>query len=255
MKKRCAFFFLLLFFLSSLFSRAQVSIRDSSIFIPMVYLTYSYQFPGGDMAKRFGSNSSIGGGVTFKLKSNWMINAEGNFLFGGKVKNADSLLWHISTSDGFIIDANGYYADIVYYERGYDFYGRFGKLFPVLSPNPNSGFVVMAGAGFLQHKIRIKNTAGNDAPQINGDYAKGYDRLSNGFSLTGSVGYMFLSNTRMLNFYLGFEFIQTWTKNRRDFDFDTGMKDTRKYSDQLYGIKACWIIPLYKRTPKEFYLY
>jgi hypothetical protein len=33
------------------------------------------------------------------------------------------------------------------------------------------------------------------------------------------------------------------------------MQDTRKYSDQLYGIKACWIIPLYKRTPKEFYLY
>ena len=234
---------------------AQVSIKDSSIFIPMVYATYSYQFPGGDLANRYGSNSSIGGGFLFKIKSNWIFGAEGNYLFGGNVKNSDELLRDISTPDGFVIDANGYYADIAYYERGYNFYAKFGKLFPVLSPNPNSGIVLMAGAGFLQHKIRIHSTTGNDAPQILGDYMKGYDHLSNGFAVNGSLGYMYLGSTRLLNFYLGFEFTQAWTKNKRDRDFDTGLHDSKKYSDQFYGIKVCWIIPLYKRTPKAYYLY
>ncbi len=236
-------------------AKAQVSIHDSTIFVPMIYATYSYQFPGGDVATRFGGNSSIGGGFMFKLKSNWILGVEGNFLFGGNVKNADSLLKKISTPDGYVIDANGLYSDLAYYERGYSFYAKFGKLIPVLSPNPNSGFVLMAGAGFLQHKIRIHSVVGNDVPQLKGDYLKGYDHLSSGFSVNGSLGYMYLSNTRLLNFYLGFEFTQAWTKNKRDRDFDTGLHDSKKYSDQYYGIKACWIIPLYKRTPKTYYLY
>jgi len=236
-------------------AKAQVSIKDSAIFVPMIYATYSYQFPGGNVANRFGSNSSIGGGFMFKIKSNWIFGAEGNYLFGGNVKNEDELLQRISTSDGFVIDANGFYADLAYYERGYDFYAKFGKLFAVLSPNPNSGIVVMAGAGFLQHKIRIHSITGSDVPPVQGDYLKGYDHLSNGFSLNGSLGYMYLGNTRLLNFYLGFEFTQAWTRDKRDRDFDTGLHDATKYSDQFYGIKAIWIIPLYKRTPKAYYYY
>ncbi|HTX89358.1 MAG TPA: hypothetical protein VMC08_10240 [Bacteroidales bacterium] len=235
--------------------RAQVSIKDSAIFVPMVYATYTYQFPGGDVATRFGSNSSIGGGLMFKIKSNWIFGAEGNYLFGGMVKNQDELLQRISTHDGYVIDANGFYSDLAYYERGYDFYAKFGKLFSVLAPNPNSGIVVMAGVGYLEHKIRIHSTSGNDIPQLSGDYLKGYDHLSNGFSLNGSLGYMYLGSTRLLNFYLGFEFTQAWTRNKRDRDFDTGLHDGKKYSDQFYGIKADWIIPLYKRTPKAYYYY
>jgi len=79
---------------------AQVSIRDSSIFIPMIYATYSYQFPEGDLARQFGGNSAIGGGIMFKTSSNWLFGAEGNFMFGGTVKNSDSLLLPISTPEG-----------------------------------------------------------------------------------------------------------------------------------------------------------
>jgi len=232
----------------------QVSIKDSSITTSMFYATYSYQFPVGDLATRFGSNSSIGGGFLVKTKSNWLIGVEGNFQFGSTVKNQDSLLVTISTPEGFIIDANGRFADIILYERGYSFYGEFGKLFPWIGPNPNSGFTFLIGGGYLQNKIRIHNPD-NTAPQLWGDYKKGYDKLNGGFALTASVGYLFLSNTRLLNFSLAFEFIQAWTQSKRTVDFDTGKPDPKHLSSRFYGVKVTWNIPLYRRTPKEYYLY
>jgi hypothetical protein len=233
---------------------AQVSIRDSVISTALIYATYGYQFPGGDLAKQFGSNSSIGGGFMLKTKHNWMIGVEGNFMFGQSVKNTDSLLSIISASDGAIIDANGFYADIIYYERGYNFFFKFGKVIPLLAPNPNCGFTLLAGAGYIQDKIRIHNP-GNTAPQLLGDYKKGYDRLNGGIAVTGALGYMYLSNTRLLNFSASFEFMQAWTNPYRERNFDTGKQDVRNLSSQFYTIRVSWFIPLYRRVPKEFYMY
>jgi hypothetical protein len=233
---------------------AQVNVKDSAIFTPMFYAAYSYQFPGGDLAERYGSNSSIGGGFLIKTRSNWIIGAEGNYQFGSNVRNQDSLLVSISTPEGYIIDANGYIADVVLYMRGYSFFALFGKLLPLVGPNPNSGFVLMTGAGYLQNKMRILNP-GNTAPQLQGDYKKGYDKLNGGFALSASLGYLYMSNSRLLNFSLGFEFIQAWTKSKRKVDFDTGLPDPSDYSSQYYGIKGTWNIPLYQRKPKDFYFY
>ena len=249
-------FLLLLFLIPFLAGPAssQVNIKDTTIRSAMIYATYAYQFPGGNIADRFGSNSSIGGGFQYKSLTNWLIGVEGNFLFGGDVKGKDTLLSNISTPEGFIIDANGMYSEITFSERGYSVYAKFGKIIPLLAPNPNCGFVISAGAGYIAHKMRI-NIIGDATPQLKDDYRKGYDRYSNGFSVVGSFGYLFLSNTRLLNFYLGFDFIQAWTRNRRARDFDTGKHDNTKYSDQFYSIRACWYIPLYKRSPQKYYLY
>ncbi len=250
-------FFTILLILSLLpcrWASSQVSIRDSVIYTPIIYATYGFQLPGGDLARQFGGNSAIGGGLLFKTASNWLIGAEGHFMFGLAVKNGDALLNNISTPEGYIIDANGFVSDIVYHERGYNFSARFGKVIPVLSPNPNSGFLVTAGAGYIQNKIRIHNPA-NTAPQLLGDYKKGYDRLNGGWMLSGTLGYMYLSNSRLLNASLAFEFMQAWTTPYRDRDFDTGLKDDRKLSSQFYSLRLSWFIPLYKRAPKEFYLY
>ena len=254
MNRKFYFFLPLVLLFCSQHSFSQVNVRDSSIFAPMFYATYTYQWPGGDLAKRYGSNSSIGGGFMIKTKSNWLFAAEGNYLFGETVKNGDSLIRNISTSEGFVINQNGYYAEIGFAERGFTVFGKFGKLFHILSPNPNSGPLVMLGAGFLQNKIRIHD-GDNTAPQVQGDYKKGYDRLNNGFALLGTLGYLYLGESRILNFSVNFEFIQAWTKSRRDYDFDTGKPDNASYSSQFYGIKVKWIIPFYKRKPKDFYLY
>ena len=232
-------------------ANSQVSVKDSSIFFPMVSINYAYQIPGGDLANRFGNSSSIGANFLIKTKKNYLLGVEGSYLFGNTIKE-DSVLKNISTPDGFVINGNGEYADIQMYERGFNLSARFGKMFSIIGPNPNSGLFIMGGIGFLQHKIRIEN-AGNTVPQIAGDYVKGYDRLTNGLSTNEFIGYMHMGTNRLVSFYVGFEFIQAWTQNRRSYNFDQMKHDTDKRFDAIYGIKVGWILPLYKRVPDKYY--
>jgi hypothetical protein len=253
MMKRITPLLFFLFLLSNVVS-AQQNVKDSAISTTMIYATYSYQFPQGGLSKLFGANSSIGGGLMFKTKSNWLIGFEGNYLFGSNVKIAGTVLSGLETKEGFVIDPNGLYADVFFYERGYNFFGKFGKVIPLFGSNHNSGLMIMAGGGYMVDKIRI-HTSNNDVPALLGDYVKGYDRLNSGWAVNGSIGYLYLGNTRLLNFYAGFEFCQAWTKSQRDFDFDTGLRDNASYNSQFYGIKVSWFIPFFKRVPNAYYLY
>ena len=144
---------------------SQSSITDSALSIPMFYATYAFHFPGGDMSERYGTNSSIGGGFQWKTSKNWIAGGEFLFLFGNNVKIADQIMFNLKTSDGDIINMAGNFTNYAIFERGFYINGRFGKLFSVLGPNPNSGLVIMGSLGYLQHKIRIeveKNTAPPD---------------------------------------------------------------------------------------------
>ena len=242
--------FVLLSSLLFLSTNAQVNIKDSTVFAPLISASYSYQWPGGDLVNRFGSNSSIGAAFMIKTKSNWIFGIDGNFIFGNNVKE-DGILDSISTEKGRIIDENGNDADIGFFERGFLTSLKFGRLFSLLGPNKNSGVVIIGSVGLLQHKIRIEG----DAPPIKGDYKKGYDRLTNGLALSEFIGYLYLGNKHVLNFYAGFEFTQAWTQNRRSYNFDTMEKDEAKRIDVLSGIRVGWMIPLNKRVPDEYYYY
>ncbi|MEZ5197537.1 MAG: hypothetical protein R2764_14415 [Bacteroidales bacterium] len=234
---------------------AQPSVSDTSMSIPMFYITYMYQFPGGDLAERYGNSSSIGGGFQWKTDKNWIVGIEYTYLFGQDVKISDQIMENIKTEDGNIISMAGTYASFHTYERGYYVSARFGKLIPVLSPNPNSGFVIMGSLGYFQHKIRIE-VADNSAPQLMDDYKKGYDRLTGGFGISEQLGYLFLSNSHLWNFYLGVEFNQAWTAPLRDVNFDTGKPDEiLNRFDSMIGIKAAWFIPIFKRLPQKYYYY
>ena len=190
---------------------------------------------------RFGNNSSIGGGFYWKTKQNWMFGAEFNFIFGNDVKVADEIMNNLKTEDGAIINMAGNFTSYSIYERGYYISARIGKLIPVISPNPNSGITIIGSMGYLQHKIRIE-VAENTAPQLKDDYKKGYDRLAGGFGISEFIGYTYLSNSRLINFFVGFEINQAWTKPRREVNFDTGEPDPDpKRFDVLYGIKVGWI--------------
>jgi hypothetical protein len=230
---------------------AQFNVRDSCVSFFMLGGTYSYQVPGGDLADRFGNNNNVGGTFQWKTKKNWIFGIDGNFIFGDDVKE-NTILDRISTSQGFIIGEDGFYADVFLYERGFMFQGKAGKIFPFIGPNPNSGMMATLGVGLLQHKIRIEDK-GNTAPQVSEEYKKGYDRLTNGLSLTEFIGYSNFGNHRLVNFQLGFEFTEAFTKSRRNFDFATMKRDDKSRFDFLFGIRLAWIIPLYKRTPREFY--
>jgi len=237
----------------SCYTFSQVNVKDSAISTSMISLSYSYQFPGGNLSERFASNSSVGGSYFYKTKTNWIGCINGNFMFRDTIKE-NGILNSISTKDGNIIDGNGIYADIKLYERGFYFDVKAGKLFPVFGSNKNSGIVILGGIGFLQHKIRIENKD-NTAPQLKDDYKKGYDRLTNGFAVSEFIGYMYLGNSRLVSFYAGFEFVQAFTKDRRSYNFDLMSADKTKRLDILSGFKIGWVIPLYKRSPDKFYYY
>lgn len=231
----------------------QVNVRDSAIHTPIVYAAYGFHMLGGDIADMFGPSSTIGGGLGLKTKSNWFVGLEYNYLWGGKVKQGDEILKEILTSDGQLISQSGEYAIFQFMERGHTLWLKGGKLFPVLSPNPNSGIKVLLGVGYIQHKMFI-SVQDNTAKQVDGDYKKGYDRFHDGLGLTQSLGYLFLGDSRMWNIYAGFEFSQAFTKNQRDVNFDTRMPDNASKLDLFYGFKIAWVIPLYRRAPTGYYI-
>ena len=215
--------------------------------------TYAYQIPGGDLANRFGDNSSIGGAVWFKHKTNWIIGAEFTYSFGQNMKEeAYSIFDNIKTSDGNITDKYGQASVILLSERGFYAGVKLGRVIPISKRNLNSGILLTFGLGILQHKIDIQND-GNVTPQIVGDYEKGYDKLTNGLALQQFVGYMYVGKSRLANFYAGMEFTQAFTQSRRDFDFTLMRKDDTKRLDLLSSIRVGWVIPFYKREAKDFY--
>ena len=221
--------------------------------IPMIFPAYAFQWPAGDLVDRFGTNSTIGPGFLLKTGGNWLFGADANFMFGNRIKE-DSLLQNLLTSEGYIIGQDGQFASISLFERGFYSSLKIGKIIPIFGSNVNSGLMLLAGAGYLQHKIRIE-IIDNSAPQLNGDYKKGYDRFTDGFQINQFVGYMYIGESKLANFFIGMEFVQSWTMNRRSMNFDEGRRDDMKRLDMLYGFKVGWIIPLRRRVPEDFYYY
>ena len=78
--------------------------------------------------------------------------------------------------------------------------------------------------------------------------------MSSGLFINQFVGYINFSNKRLVNFFAGFEFTEGFTKNQRDYNFDTGLKDNKNRTDILIGFKAGWVFPLYKRVADKFYI-
>jgi hypothetical protein len=245
---------LLLFvlFISSLTMNAQASVKDSSVRCTVLMSSYAFQLPGGNLASRFGFNSNVGFGALYKTKTNLLWGLEWNYLFGTNVIE-DTILNSISTSDGFVIDQEGTLAEIRIGERGFSLMGHLGKIFPLgFSSNKNTGLMLVGGLGYLQTKIRIDDV-GNRAPQLRGDYKKGYDRLTGGPSFSEFIGYWHMGNSRLVNFYGGFEFTEAATVSLRSWDYSSMSRDTARRTDILYGVRVGWMLPLYKRTPKEYY--
>ncbi|MFK5855618.1 MAG: hypothetical protein QM503_05770 [Bacteroidota bacterium] len=231
---------------------AQVNVRDSVVAVFVPHFSYSYQFTAGDISKRYGDNSTIGTGLRYKTSKNFIFSLDANFIFGNDIKNADSILWMVQTDAGFIIDGNGTYALYALYERGYNINVSFGKILPVLSPNPNSGLMITAGLGYTLHRMKIDNQH-RTAPQISDDYALGYDMLTGGISLNQFIGWFYMGESKLANFYGGFEFHQAFTHSLRDWDFSTMEKNNENFVDLFFGIKVGWMLPLNKRLPDKYY--
>jgi hypothetical protein len=249
-----AFLLMMLVWSMALNVKAQLRVSDTIVSTFMFKATYAFQIPGGDHTSYFGVNSTIGAGLIYKTNKNWLHQANGHFIFGDKVSNRSELLQMISTSTGEIIDGDGTFTSLVLFQRGYHFNYQAGKIINVFAPNPNSGIFVQAGAGFLAHYILIESQFGT-APQIRDDYAKGYDKMRGGFTLSGEAGYLLMSNSRVLNFSISVEYVHAFTRSMRDYSFDTMSKDNNNYNDSYLGFRLSWMIPTYKRAPDKYYYF
>lgn len=235
-------------------THAQRSVKDSIVGSLLIQASYAFQIPGADLTTNFGVNSSMGAVIGYKTNKNWLWNAHLGFIFGDQVKGRDQLFSLIGTQTGEIIDGDGVYTSLALFERGYHLQAKAGKIFPVGGVNPNSGIYIQTGLGFLAHRIRIETQFGT-APQLRGDYAKGYDRMRGGFAHSLEAGYLFMGNSRVLNFSLGLEFVHAYTKPMRDYDFNLMQQDVNSYTDHYYGIRLNWIIPAYKRPMQKYYYF
>lgn len=221
--------------------------------MPLLRISYSVQVPmGGDLGDRFGVAHHIGGSFGFKTRSNWLFTLGGFYVFGDDVKGQDKLLDELLTPDNIIIAENGGPALVNIGQAGYSIGLQVGKIIPFLRPNKNSGPLFSIGAAFMEHWVSY-GVEGNAIPQLRGDYIKGYDRLTNGIVIDQFIGYHYQGDTRMLNFYAGFEFSQGFMGNRRNYDIPEQRKIDAKLTYFQFGFRVGWMLPFYKRDQNEYY--
>lgn len=212
-------------------------------------------FPGADLSKRFGAMFNFGAGIDYKFGKNIYVGAEGAFIFGPKAKETDHIKNTLAGS-GLIITDEGALDDVNLSMRGAIVKATAGKSFYFNKQKPSNGLLLKFGVGYLQHRILI-DVDKRITPQLSGDYAKGYDRLSRGFLLSQYIGLVKLEKGKYVNLSLGFEMTEAFTKNARPHDFYLNQKLTDKKIDLMFGIKMTWMIPVYtgETTTNDYYYY
>lgn len=229
--------------------------RDVSkpISTPYIGIHYGPNWTGGDLAERYGFTNSLGTHSGYKTERNWIYGVDANFFFGNDVK-IEGLIQNIRDSHGQVINTSGTPSVVLLYNRGFNVNASVSKIIPIWSPNPNSGIMIQLTAGYVWHKLRIESQE-DEIPQLQGDYLQGYDRLTTGLSTSQFLGYNFMADRGILNFYGGVYFQQGFTKNQRDIFLDhpnePANKDLR--IEHMLGLRFGWLIPIYKREVKDYY--
>ncbi len=243
-----------LFLVSNIVLNLQAqSFRKDKLTVPTLTANVGFCYPMGDLKERYHIFGQAGSSFMMKFKSNILLAAEGMILFGEGYKGEDPLRL-ILNSNGTLTNQFGKPAEFARGMRGMQLTAKAGYIFSKFAHNPNSGITFTAGAGFFQSKYWI-DQRGNNIPQIMGDYVKGYDKMSNGFALTQFVGYTYFHNKNFWNAFIGVEFTEAWTQNRRDWDFTLMRKDNQSYNEFMMTLKAGWIISFIRREAEEIYYY
>jgi hypothetical protein len=212
-------------------------------------ISYGFNFPGGDLADRYGRNLQFSLFSQHITKSDFFYGVDFTFLFGDNVK--EDVLANFRTKEGYFLGSGGLGTEVFLRQRGLTLTGNFGKIF-LLSKNSRSGIKAGIGGGIMQHNLRFLDD-NNAVAQLGGDLRKGYDRLTRGFTLRQTIGYQLLSKNRRMNFALDFVFLQGFTKEVRKINFDTGLPTNQNRLDLGYAIQLSWILPFYLNSKETIY--
>ena len=211
----------------------------------------SFDIPAADMAERFGLSYRIGPSLQYKTKSNWVIGAKADFMFGNKIVE-DSFLANFKEANGGIIGLNGIRTGVETFQRGYMIGLSLGRIINLSKQNSDNGLMVSGTFGFIQHKILITNADGQIS-QMSKEYRKGYDRLTNGLFIEPYIGYIYLSNNGLINFHIGLDAMLGFTQGRRDYLFDVRRPGNENRFDILFGIRGGWYIPVFKKKSEDYF--
>ena len=225
--------------------------KDSVIYFPFISISLAIQSPQGDLANNFGVNSNIGLSLGWKNKKNQTFELNYNFIHSENIKNT-SVLDHLINDQGWIINQYGEENLFLMYHRGGLISLDMGKVYNIIGPNPNSGIFLKGGIGAMYHKIRIENQE-NLIPQLKKEYLKYYDRLTVGLLLKQYIGYQNMSNNKLVNFTIGIEAIEGFSRGMRDYQIDLMGPYTENKFDIYLGIRAGWFFPVLRKNPNEFY--
>lgn len=214
-------------------------------------ISTAFNIPGGDLSDRFGTSTEVGIGLEYLMsKTKLIFSIEGDFIFGSTVK--EDVLSSLRTTGGNILGNNGAYADVFLRQRGF----HLGLMAEKLLSKDSSlkGLRIGGGIGVLNHKIRIQDDT-QSVSQLSGDYKKGYDRNSRGLAVKERIAYNFVNETGKINFSVGLELTQAFTKNTRGINFDTALADTQGRLDLIYALQFKWLLPLHSSKPAEEIFY
>ena len=205
--------------------------------------TYSGIIPGGDLTRRFGPGFSLGAQVEGHLwPGNWIVGGEFQTAFGAKVK--EDVLAFLKDGNGQIVGRDLQLSQAFLQQRQLLATGYVGKLIPVSKGNKKSGVRITVGGGYTWHWIKVNDEMAS-LPQVEGEYGKGYDRLTTGPVTTQFVGYQHISLNRRIIFLVGAELGQGFTRSRRDYDYQTMRSDGASRLDLTWGLRLGWSICLF----------
>ena len=199
-----------------------------------------FYLTGADLAKGFPQFASLPTGLYFKSARNLTLGINHTPFWGNKV-SYNNLFGDMLGPSGEILDQNGFPTIIRYYMRGNSTTLTAGKLLGGKPGKPRQ-FEIALGAGFMQHFVKMQFDAGR-TPQLEGEYAKGYDRLTNGLQLVQHFRWHYL-NPETISLFAGLDISQGFTKNRRSWNYGDHGPDKDLHFDFYTGISAGIIIPL-----------
>ncbi|MFN7327322.1 MAG: hypothetical protein ACK5SQ_12130 [Chitinophagales bacterium] len=215
----------------------------------LMHFNFGTHLPAASMAKRFGQDMSLGGGLEQLSANNFILGVEGHYFFGSEVK--EDPLSILRTPAGDLIGTDQFVASVVLKQRGFYVGANVGKLF-IFDASKRSGLRVTCSAGWMQHKFRLQDD-GQSLPLVEGDYAKGFDRLTGGLTFAQFIGWQHLSVNRRKNWYIGFELTEGFTRSLRDWDFAEKRKLDERRLDLRIGLRAGWTLPFYPKSPEQIY--
>lgn len=249
------FISILLLFSSWAYAQTESSEAADVDGIPAAYLIdlyYGMHQPGADMVEDYFHNFSFGGNVQFLSDNNWLFGLNGQTLFADRAR--EDVLEMLRMNEGFIINSRGQLADATLGMRAIYGGAHLGRLISIGKSDSRMAIQIEAGPGYLLHWTRVR-IVGDDIPNLEEEDIKGYDRRTTGLALREFIGFRYMMRSSLFNLFAGFEAIQGFTQNRRDWNYHSLSADNEPRLDLFWGFRIGFGIGFrsYSRNNTTFY--